>query len=275
MSDVLTSNEQIYRRLLERWLETEQRFTILGNDTRAVLSRSPDETRAEPINGPERSLTVTELQALSDEWLDTLDDEDSDEWYTTERNLSRGRLRHFFEWVRACRIPTPAPETSGEHHGLDNARQVFFYEQDFYVLSNFSAFRLNFAGQWHDTSEHAYHWMKFTNDIQVQNAILQTTSAHVAFKLAELYRDRRRPDWDAVKVDTMRKILRAKADQHEYVAKKLEATGDRELIENSWRDDFWGWGPNRDGRNMLGKLWMEIRAERRSRVKSAEGPSHE
>lgn len=39
------------------------------------------------------------------------------------------------------------------------------------------------------------------------------------------------------------------------------ATGDRELIEDSWRDDFWGWGPNRDGKNMLGKLWMEVRAE--------------
>jgi hypothetical protein len=33
------------------------------------------------------------------------------------------------------------------------------------------------------------------------------------------------------------------------------------LIENSWRDDFWGWGPNRDGKNQLGKLWMEIRSE--------------
>ena len=43
--------------------------------------------------------------------------------------------------------------------------------------------------------------------------------------------------------------------------RKLLATGDRELIENSWRDNFWGWGPNRDGKNQLGKLWMEIRSE--------------
>ena len=27
------------------------------------------------------------------------------------------------------------------------------------------------------------------------------------------------------------------------------------------RDDFWGWGPQRDGQNMLGKLWMEVRAQ--------------
>lgn len=37
-----------------------------------------------------------------------------------------------------------------------------------------------------------------------------------------------------------------------------------EPVENSWRDDFWGWGPNRDGQNMLGRLWMEIRAELRA-----------
>ena len=62
----------------------------------------------------------------------------------------------------------------------------------------------------------------------------------------------------------MRNILRAKAEQHEYVLRKLLDTGDRRLIENSWRDDFWGWGPNRDGANMLGGLWMEVRAELRS-----------
>ena len=64
-----------------------------------------------------------------------------------------------------------------------------------------------------------------------------------------------------LRVDVMRDILRAKVDQHEYVRRKLLATGDRELIEDSWRDDFWGWGPNKDGENHLGKLWMEVRLE--------------
>src|SRR5690606_24814424 len=97
----------------------------------------------------------------------------------------------------------------------------------------------------------------------IRRAILDAPSAHEAFKIAERNRDKRRSDWDRVKVDIMRDILRAKAEQHEYVRRKLLATGDRELIEDSWRDDFWGWGPNRDGKNMLGRLWMEIRAELR------------
>lgn len=150
----------------------------------------------------------------------------------------------------------------------DTDTQVFFYEQDFYVLSNFSSFNLQWEGFKYPTSEHAYQAAKFRTlgtgfAIIVAADIATAPSAHEAFKLAERHKEFRRPDWDDVKVDTMRAILRAKVDQHEYVRRKLLATGDRELIEDSWRDDFWGWGPNRDGQNMLGKLWMEIRAELR------------
>lgn len=142
----------------------------------------------------------------------------------------------------------------------DTEQQVFFYEQDFYVLSNFSAFRLTWDNFIFDTSEAAYHYEKFKGTM-IAEEIMAAPSAHEAFKVAERNRHLRRQDWDAVKVDIMREILRAKAQQHEYVRRKLLATGERELIEDSWRDDFWGWGPNRDGQNMLGKLWMEIRAE--------------
>lgn len=154
-----------------------------------------------------------------------------------------------------------------ELHKLDTQDKVFFYEQDFYVLSNFSSFRLFWMGKDFDTSEHAYHWSKFDGSAshhpEIQRMILQARSAHDAFKIAENCRASRRADWDAVKVNIMGNILRAKAQQHEYVRRKLLATGDRELIEDSWRDDFWGLGPNHDGQNVLGKLWMEVRAELR------------
>lgn len=152
-----------------------------------------------------------------------------------------------------------------ETHGLDTAERVCFYEQDFYVLSNFSSFTLQWKGLRFDTSEAAYHWEKFADcDPEVQDMILEAPSAHQAFKIAESQRALRRHDWDEVKVGVMRDLLRAKAAQHEYVRRKLLDTGDRELVENSWRDDFWGWGPNQDGQNMLGKLWMEVRAELRA-----------
>jgi ribA/ribD-fused uncharacterized protein len=148
---------------------------------------------------------------------------------------------------------------------VNQTEHVFFYERDFYVLSNFSAFRLRWRGHDFDTSEAAYQWSKFytVQQATICVAIRQAPSAHEAFKIAERNAQHRRPDWDLVRVDIMRGILRAKIDQHEYVRRKLLATGERQLIEDSWRDSFWGWGPHRDGKNMLGKLWMEIRAELR------------
>jgi ribA/ribD-fused uncharacterized protein len=161
-----------------------------------------------------------------------------------------------------------AGEAGPQNHGLDTDGRVCFYEQDFYVLSNFSAFALEWRGLLFMTSEAAYHWEKFPGDEAphpgIRRDILSARSAHDAFKLAESARAVRRPDWERVRVDVMRDVLRAKVAQHEYVRRKLLATGERELVENSWRDAFWGWGPNRDGQNVLGRLWMEIRSEIRA-----------
>ena len=155
-----------------------------------------------------------------------------------------------------------------DNHKLDTDTQVFFYEQDFYVLSNFSAFQVQWKGITFATSEHAYHFEKFWGVAgpadQIAEQIVNAPSAHEAFKIAERNKAFRRAFWDEDKFRVMGEILRAKVSQHGYVYKKLLATGDRDLIEASWRDEVWGWGPNRDGQNMLGKLWMEIRAELRA-----------
>lgn len=169
--------------------------------------------------------------------------------------------------------PAPSAQDADRPHGFikpDTGTHVYFYEQDFYVLSNFSAFTLYWDGVENmrfDTSEAAYHWEKFPGHDDIRAAIINAPSAHEAFKVAERNKAHRRPDWDDVKVDVMRRILRAKAEQHEYVRRKLLATGNRTLVEDSWRDAVWGWGPNRDGQNLLGKLWMEVRAELRAQQK--------
>ena len=124
---------------------------------------------------------------------------------------------------------------TAEFYKLDTPEQVFFYEQDFYVLSNFSAFALVWRGIRFDTAEAAYHYEKFPDHDHIRWDIRNALSAHEAFKIAERSKEYRRPDWDEIKVDVMRNILRAKVHQHEYVRRKLLATGARELIEDSWR----------------------------------------
>ena len=143
-------------------------------------------------------------------------------------------------------------------HGLDTEKQVFFYEQEFYVLSNFSSFGIRWEGKFYATVEHAYHAEKF-EDENIKEAIRNCTSAHDAFKFANENKAHYKKGWDEIKFKVMRSMLIKKVEQHKYVAKKLKETGSRELIENSWRDNVWGWGENRNGQNMLGQLWMEVR----------------
>lgn len=178
----------------------------------------------------------------------------------------------------ACLKAIAAAAPAGEAGGTGTSPPVLFYGTEWYLFSNFSAFNLYWCGIRFHTSEAAYHWEKFRGQPTIQFAIQDALSAHEAFKIAEAYKTWRRSDWDAVKLEIMRDILRAKVDQHEYVKRKLLQTGDRELIEDSWRDSFWGWGEDHKGQNWLGKLWMQVRAEltRPSAAGSGkEGPQQE
>lgn len=147
---------------------------------------------------------------------------------------------------------------------LDTADAVYFYEQDHYYLSNFSSFKLTWQDTVFMTSEHAYQATRFPRGTDIRIQVRDAPSAHEAFRLAQKWKPAQRPEWDQIKVHTMLDILRAKTQQHDYVREKLLRTGDAEIIENSWRDGFWGWGEDRKGGNMLGRLWMKVRRELRS-----------
>jgi ribA/ribD-fused uncharacterized protein len=90
-----------------------------------------------------------------------------------------------------------------------------------------------------------------------------------------------RPNWDEIKVNVMRELLKKKFAPGTELAQKLLDTDDRDLIEgNTWGDRFWGmvkvnrttpWDGDREvpcweGENHLGKLLMEIRDELREAV---------
>jgi len=147
-------------------------------------------------------------------------------------------------------------------HGNDTEKQIFFYGPEFYVLSNFSSFQIEWKGKLWPTSEHVYQSEKFEDD-ELKEGVRNTRSAHEALKFARDNGDKIRKNWQNINLDVMKKIMHAKVNQHPYVKKKLLESGNRKLVEDSWRDDFWGWGPNKDGENHLGKLWMEVRDELR------------
>ena len=155
-----------------------------------------------------------------------------------------------------------------EYHDLANYDLPILdcYERDYYIFSNFSAFAIFTVIDGNNllfpTSEHLYHFYKFKDtNREVAIEILNARSADEALRIADKNKDSRRADWNDVKIDIMEQVIREKIEQHPYVKKKLIASGDNPIVECSWRDDYWGWGPNKDGQNQLGKIWMKVRKD--------------
>ncbi len=75
-----------------------------------------------------------------------------------------------------------------------------------------------------------------------------------------------RPDWNQVKIEEMKRIVRAKFVQNPHLARYLLETGDAVLYEgNTWHDWFWGVDVKTlEGENHLGQILMELRASFRA-----------
>lgn len=94
--------------------------------------------------------------------------------------------------------------------------------------------------------------------------IVSEASPMTAKMRSKPYRDNSRPDWDGVRVKIMRWCLRAKLLQNwETFSDLLLATGERPIVEDSRKDDYWGAKGGEAnllaGRNVLGRLLMELR----------------
>lgn len=74
-----------------------------------------------------------------------------------------------------------------------------------------------------------------------------------------------RPDWDQVKDEIMFIAIRLKFEQYPWIARKLQETGDKILIEgNYWHDNYWGQCKcdkckDKLGKNRLGFALMKLR----------------
>lgn len=144
----------------------------------------------------------------------------------------------------------------------ETADAVYFFTPAFYALDNFSAYAITIWDRTFPTSEHAYQWKKYADTRpDLAEEILVATSPNQVKKIADAHRDAVPATFKQNNVAIMEEILRAKFDQHEKVRKTLRATGEKRVVENSPVDSFWGVGPDGVGENMLGKLWMKIRAE--------------
>jgi ribA/ribD-fused uncharacterized protein len=68
-----------------------------------------------------------------------------------------------------------------------------------------------------------------------------------------------REEWNAVKLEVMRRADGAKYAQNAELAARLLATGEADLIEDSPHEPYWGIGADGMGENWAGRVLMEIR----------------
>jgi ribA/ribD-fused uncharacterized protein len=137
-------------------------------------------------------------------------------------------------------------------------------------LGNMASYEVKHDGKSYRTTEALFQALRFDEET-IREAIRCEKSPIAAKVLAKKHRDRRvivlHSDQD---VANMMIVLRLKLDTHSSVQKVLAETGEAWIVEDCSKRArgsglFWGaalidgeW----KGRNMLGRLWMELRAER-------------
>ena len=124
------------------------------------------------------------------------------------------------------------------------------------------------AGPWSfGTSEAVYQAAKFAARPDVQQRIAEAPTAREAAAIGRTPGLGIDAGWNAQRVNVMRWLLRMKREANaDEIDAVLAATGERPIVEVSTRDPWWGARPVADryeGKNVLGRLWMELRQQLR------------
>ena len=142
---------------------------------------------------------------------------------------------------------------------------VYFYHSDqlWGELSNFSTHAVFLHGRIWPTVEHFYQAQKFVGTPLEERIRCAATPILAKTRATELTPEYRRSDWSRVKEQVMLCGLRAKFQQHPDLGERLLGSADRQLVEHTANDDYWGDAGDGTGANRLGALLMQVRAELR------------
>jgi ribA/ribD-fused uncharacterized protein len=153
-----------------------------------------------------------------------------------------------------------------ENFGREACIVFFKTKEEFGGLSNMAAgFELQINND--DpirTSEALYQACRFPHRPELQAEIIEEKSPMAAKMKSKPHRNDSRPDWEEARVAIMRWCLEVKLVQNwEKFSELLLSTGDKPIVEESRRDDFWGAIPFDDyelrGQNVLGTLLTNLR----------------
>jgi len=171
--------------------------------------------------------------------------------------------------IAVTKVPAniDAPLQCGDEHS-----EIRFYrsnEKPYGAFSNLFRRSILFEGRIYPTSEHAYQAGKVRKDSVREWLLSAPSPALVAMVAHGLYTWDIVPNWSAIKFERMRQVLRAKFSQHEDLHSLLISTGEARIVEVGTADNavnrLWGEVKGK-GKNMLGIILMEVRADLRIRA---------
>jgi ribA/ribD-fused uncharacterized protein len=111
--------------------------------------------------------------------------------------------------------------------------------------------------QW-KTAEHYYQACKFKG-LSYADKIILAADGQQAYDLGNRWLARKVRGWKDQRQLYMTRALFRKVKEYSEVEEALLATGDSLIIETAQYDYYWGTGRDQRGKNMLGKVWMDIR----------------
>ena len=138
---------------------------------------------------------------------------------------------------------------------------IYFYSVDtvYGFMSNFypCEFIDSKKNTW-KSSEHYYQAHKFA-DINLFHKIKSQPTPKLCYKTAWKYKNLFRKDWTEIKDGIMWKAINYKFDQNPDLKQKLIDTYPKTLVEHALKDFHYGCGIDGSGKNILGKMLMELR----------------
>ncbi len=151
---------------------------------------------------------------------------------------------------------------SSQRLNFETDDAVYFFSNAFDPLNNWSANVVKIWERTFPTLEHGYHYRKFSDGLpEIAEQIVVAPSPWAAMQIERQNKDKRRKDWQAVKLGIMEELVRAKVAQNQDVQECLRKTGTKLVVENSPWDSYWGYGEDGNGQNQMGLLLMKVRAE--------------
>lgn len=143
-----------------------------------------------------------------------------------------------------------------------NVINFYSVNDEYGEFSNFAGYSIKLKGKRWPTSEHYFQGQKF-QDAGHREQVRKAKTPMIAARLGRDRKKKLRRDWESIKDNMMRDAVMAKFTQHDELRELLLATGDAKLVEHTTNDAYWGDGGDGSGKNMLGRILMEVRAKLR------------